>query len=96
MTYRVILESTANAETVDSLFPFLEDNLPNVRSFKGCLNVTVLFDKDTNKMIFDEEWKSREDHQAYIAFIESNGVLADLAVFLQGPPRISYYEKLNI
>jgi quinol monooxygenase YgiN len=96
MSYRVILESTANTETIDSLFPFLEENLPNVRSFKGCLNVAVLFDKDTNQMVFDEEWKSKEDHQAYIAFIESNGVLADLAGFLQGPPKISYYEKLNI
>ncbi|MES9944542.1 MAG: antibiotic biosynthesis monooxygenase [Candidatus Thiodiazotropha sp.] len=96
MTYRVILESTAKAETIDSLFPFLDENLPNVRSFKGCLNVTILFDKDTNQMVFDEEWKSKEDHQAYIAFIESNGVLADLADFLQGPPKISYYERLSI
>lgn len=96
MTYRVILESVAKSEALDSLFPFLEENLPNVRSFKGCLNVTVLFDKETNQMIFDEEWKSKEDHQAYIKFIEKNGILSDLASFLEEAPRISYYEKLNI
>jgi quinol monooxygenase YgiN len=96
MTYRVLLESTAKTETIDSLFPFLAQNLPNVRSFKGCLNVTVLFDKETNQMMFDEEWKSKEEHQAYIAFIESNGVLADLASYLEGPPKINYYEKMDV
>lgn len=96
MSYRVLLESTARTETIDSLFPFLEENLPNVRSFKGCLNVTVLFDEATKQMMFDEEWKSKEDHQAYMAFIESNGVLADLAGFLVGPPTISYYRKMDI
>jgi quinol monooxygenase YgiN len=96
MTYRVLLESTAKPETIDSLFTFLEENLPNVRSFKGCLNVTVLFDEQTNQMMFDEEWKSKENHQAYIAFIESNGILADLAGFLDGPPRISYYKRMDI
>jgi len=96
MTYRVLLESTAIAETIDSLFSFLEENLPNVRSFKGCLNVTVLFEGETNQMMFDEEWETKEDHQAYLAFIESNGVLANLAAFLKGPPTISYYKKIVI
>ncbi len=96
MSYRVLLHSTAKAESTESLFPFLEKNLPNVRSFKGCLNVTVLYDEVTNQMMFDEEWKSREDHQAYLAFIESNGVLADLAGYLEGPPTISYYRNMEI
>jgi quinol monooxygenase YgiN len=96
MSYRVLLESTVNTHTIDSLFTFLEENLPNVRSFKGCLNVTVLFDDEKNMMIFDEEWKSKADHQAYITFIESNGVLQELAGFLQGPPKISYYKKLEL
>jgi quinol monooxygenase YgiN len=96
MSYRVLLESSAKSDSTDSLFAFLGENLANVRSFKGCLNVTVLFDDETNKMIFDEEWKSKADHKAYIAFIESNGVLQELASFLQGPPKISYYKKLEL
>lgn len=96
MSYRVLLESTVKTETIDSLFSFLEENLPNVRSFKGCLNVTVLFDEAANQMMFDEEWKSKQDHQAYMAFIASNGVLAGLADFLESPPKISYYQKMEL
>jgi quinol monooxygenase YgiN len=88
--------SEAKSDSKDSLFTFLEDNLPIVRSFKGCLNVSVLFDEDTNQMMFDEEWISKEDHQAYIAFIEANGVLASLAEFLVEPPSITYYKRVVI
>ncbi len=96
MTYRVLLESTPNADTIDSLFVFLEENLPNVRSFKGCLGVTVLYDEEANQMVFDEEWKSKDDHEAYIEFIKSNGVMSKLAGFLLGPPKISYFKRIAI
>jgi quinol monooxygenase YgiN len=96
MSYRVLLKSIVKAETIDSLFLFLEKNLPNVRSFKGCLNVTVLYDDASNKIVFDELWTSRENHQAYIAFIESNGVLGSLAEFLEGPPNICYYKIMDL
>ena len=96
MSYRVLLESKVNAELVSQLFVFLEENLPNVRSFKGCMSVTVLFDKDSHSMVFDEEWKSKDDHQAYISFIDGNGILESLAGFLQGPPTIKYFKKMEI
>ena len=96
MSYRVMLESKIKLELKKPLFIFLEENLPNVRSFKGCMNVTVLFDEQSGDMLFDEEWISKEHHQAYLAFIQDNGVLADLAAFLQGPPKINYYSKVEI
>ncbi len=96
MTYRVLLESTPNTDKIDSLFLFLEENLPRVRSFKGCLNVTVLYDEVGNQMVFDEEWKSKDDHKAYMAFIKSNGVMKQLAGFLLGPPKICYYKRMAI
>ena len=96
MSYRVMLESKIKLELKKPLFIFLEENLPNVRSFKGCMNVTVLFDEQTGDMLFDEEWKSKEHHQAYLAFIQDNGVLADLAAFLKGSPKISYFTKVEI
>jgi quinol monooxygenase YgiN len=96
MSYKVMLESKIKLELKKPLFIFLEENLPNVRSFNGCMSVTVLFNEDTGDMLFDEEWKSKEHHQAYLSFIQDNGVLADLAAFLQGPPIINYYTKIEI
>ena len=96
MTYRVFIASKANADTLDSLMVFLEENLPNVRAFKGCLNVTILLDKDTHQLLFDEEWKTKEHHQTYMQSIEENGILGALSEFLLGMPQISYYKKLDI
>ncbi|MDX1755384.1 MAG: antibiotic biosynthesis monooxygenase [Marinobacter sp.] len=96
MSYRVLLTSTVKPDQKAALLPFLEANLPNVRSFNGCLNVTVLYDDETRQMVFDELWTTKEAHQAYLAFIDENGVLAELAAFLEGPPEIGYYLQLDI
>ncbi|MDX1457462.1 MAG: antibiotic biosynthesis monooxygenase [Marinobacter sp.] len=96
MSYRVLLTSNVKPDQKEALLPFLENNLPNVRGFAGCLNVTVLFEDGGQRMVFDEEWTSKEAHQAYLAFIDNNGVLAELAAFLQGPPEINYYHRLEI
>ena len=96
MSYRVLLSSVVKKDAVENLFPFLVANLPNVRGFKGCLNVTVLFDEATRKMVFDEEWISVEAHKNYIEFISNNGVLADLAGFIEAPPAIEYYKRVEI
>ncbi|MCG8312344.1 MAG: antibiotic biosynthesis monooxygenase [Pseudomonadales bacterium] len=96
MTYQVFIESTANPDTLDSLMNFLEENLPNVRSFKGCLKVSILFDSETHQMLFEEEWITKENHQAYMQSIEENGILGALSEHLLGMPKISYYQKLDI
>ncbi|MGH1428540.1 MAG: putative quinol monooxygenase [Arenicella sp.] len=93
MTYRVFLESTVKPESYQHVFKFLEENLPNVRSFRGCLNVTVLYDEENNRLVFDEEWLSIEHHQKYVAFITSNGVLEALIDYLEGEPKVTYYQK---
>jgi quinol monooxygenase YgiN len=96
MSYRVLLESKAKTSSKDSLFAFLENNQPIARSFKGCLNVSILYNAETNLLLFVEEWLSKEDHQADITFIEKNGVMAKLADFLVGPPTINYYKRVVI
>jgi quinol monooxygenase YgiN len=96
MGVRVVLSCKVNDNQLDGLLPFLESNLPNVRSFKGNMRVSVLYDKTNNEMQLDEEWLSVESHQSYLQFIENNGVLAELASFFSEPPKINYYEAVNI
>lgn len=96
MSYRVLLSSVVRKDAVNDLFPFLEANLPNVRGFKGCLNVTVLFDEGSRKMVFDELWLTVEAHQTYIDFISQNGVLGELSGFIEAPPTIDYYKQVTI
>ncbi|NEZ61560.1 antibiotic biosynthesis monooxygenase [Leptolyngbyaceae cyanobacterium CCMR0082] len=96
MSTKVLIESTVKAGSMNTLTPFLAANLPNVRGFSGCLQVTVYFDSETQRMIFDEEWLTIEHHQRYINAITQNGVLHKLAHFLESPPNIKYFDRMEI
>ena len=96
MSIRVTLNCNLKPNQFNTLLPFLEKNLPNVRSFHGNTMVKVLFDKENNEMLLDEEWLSVENHQAYLRFIENNGVLAELGQFLASPPDIKYFNAIDI
>ena len=96
MNQRVIIESAVNPDKEAMLMTFLQANLPNVRGFAGCLQVAVYFNKDDKKMIFEEEWLSVEHHQRYISFIAENGVMNELMSFLDAPPEIKYFERLQL
>ena len=60
MSIRVQITSTIKQGKYTDIMPFLKDNLPNVRSFDGCLRVTVLLNRETGAMVLDEEWLSVE------------------------------------
>jgi len=96
MTVRVTLNCQVKSDQFQVLLPFLEDNLPNVRGFKGNMQVRVLFDEKNNEMLLDEEWLTVESHQEYLNFISENGVLEELSSFLSAPPIIKYFEKVEI
>ncbi|MCP5170246.1 MAG: antibiotic biosynthesis monooxygenase [Hahellaceae bacterium] len=96
MSVIVILKSTINQEKLPELTVFLEANLPNVRGFKGCQNVTVLLNRDNGEMIFHETWKDPSAHADYLQSIQENGVLAALSQFLVAGPEISYLTSWDI
>ncbi len=96
MSKKVVIESIVKEGVQDKLLPFLAANLPNTRGFEGCLNVTVFLDQASRKMIFDEEWLSANDHQKYIDTIAGTGVMAELITFLEAPPEIKYFDRIEI
>ncbi len=96
MGKKVIVESTMKQGVLDRVLQFLEANLPNTRSFSGCMNVTVFIDQKSGKMIFDEEWISVDDHKEYINAIAGNGVMDELVSFLESPPEIKYLDRIDI
>ena len=96
MSKKVLIESTVKAGSIDMLMTFLKANLPNVREFSGCLQVTIYFDSETQRMIFDEEWLTIEHHHQYINAITQNGVLNELTHFLESPPSINYFERIEM
>ena len=94
MNVRVNLQCVVNVKKHAQLMLFLQQNLPNVRSFDGCVSVDAYFSSDDKDMLLEEEWLSVEHHQRYIGFISENGVMQSLRDFLIVDPTISYFEKV--
>jgi len=91
MTVRVTLVCQLKPNTLDTLTPFLAENLPNVRAFAGNKRVSVLFNQDNNEMLLDEDWEDVKSHQSYLEHIAQTGILAQLSGFLASPPDIKYF-----
>ena len=43
-------------------------------------------------MILIEEWDTRADHEAYVAFRTERGDMARMAQMLAEPPRLDYWD----
>ncbi len=96
MRVTVTIQAAVKQGLYEKLEKFLTENLSNVRGFNGALNVSVLFNQQTNDFLIYEEWLSEEHHQAYIKAISDNGILDQLAAFFDDAPVIKYYQKEDI
>lgn len=94
MSVWVTLEMTVKDGSFDALSAFLQENLSNVRGFDGALQVDLYYDAPSRAFLLHEEWVSQAHHQAYLGFIQEKGVMAALLAFMEGPPEVTYYERL--
>jgi len=98
MSVIVQLSCLIDPDKKAALMPFLEKNLPNVRTFSGCLSVDVCFSLegeavDGQLMLLAEVWESVEHHQQYLSYISANGVMQSLRGHFIADPEIRYFEK---
>ncbi len=94
MSIWVTLEMRVQEGMFEALSDFLQANLQNVRGFDGALQVNLFYNPETRDFLIQEEWASQAQHQAYIDFISSNGVMQNLLAFMEGAPTVTYYERL--
>ena len=96
MSIWVTLDMTVQTGRFGELQEFLKDKLPAVRGFDGALSVTLFHDEESGNLRIIEEWRSKNDHGAYIASIQQNGVMAALVGFMVSPPEVNYFERLEL
>ncbi len=96
MSVTVTIQAELKENVYEEFKGFLEKNLPNVRGFSGALNVSVLFNRQTNNFLIHEEWMSELHHRDYINAISQNGIMAQLVSFFKKDPLICYYYKEGI
>jgi len=96
MSIVVNLQSKAKLETITELVSYIEEKLPAVRGFSGCLHVSICLNKDSGDLLFNEKWSTKEAHENYLLSIQNNGVMSQLISYLSVPPAVTYFDKLDI
>lgn len=96
MSVKVTLNCQVRENQFGDLHTFLEDNLSNVRNFRGCHEVSVFFDHVNYELILDETWEDIQHHRDYILFITENNIMSQLVSFFKSPPTVKYFNLVNI
>ena len=96
MSIVVNLQSKVKLETITELVSFIEEKLPAVRGFTGCMHVSICLNEESGDLLFNEKWSSKEAHENYLLSIQNNGVMSQLIGYLSVPPSVTYFEGLDI
>lgn len=90
----VTLELNLRPELVADFRTQIPEALKETRKFPGFVDISIRHNADeSNRVIFIEEWVSRADHEAYLAFRARSGILDKMAAMLSEPPRTEYWEQ---
>lgn len=94
MTVTAIIQMPFGPDTVDAGLDSLARMLPATRAYDGCHRVDVYRSREEPaRVVLIEEWQSVDQHQAYVAWRESSGVLELMGPLLQGDVETTYLES---
>jgi quinol monooxygenase YgiN len=97
MSVVVLLEIQVKPEAVNEVKSFLKQALPDTRAYAGCQGIDIYSNADdAGNLVFYERWDSREHYQKYLAWRTETGVLDQLSAKLTAPPKIRYYERVDV
>ncbi len=97
MSTVVLLELQIKPEAVNEAKAFFKEILPDTRSYAGCLGLDVYGNlDDSGNLVLYERWESRDHYQKYLNWRTETGALEKLGSKLAGPPKIRYYERVDV
>jgi quinol monooxygenase YgiN len=97
MSVLLIAEVKVKTETKEELKAFLNEILPDTRSFEGNEGIDVYFDiEETDVMVLVEKWQSSENYNKYHDWRVSTGVIDKLRTFLVGKPSRRFLELADV
>ena len=96
MSVVVLLHVQFDESKADEYKAALQSMLPDTRARKGALKIHMLVDKDQPADVaIYEEWETRADHEAYIAWRTERGDMEKLGSMLRAAPSIKYYDVID-
>lgn len=96
MSITVLAHLPFRPDAMDEGMKVLEEILPDTRAFEGCLSLTVHRDQDApHEVVLIEQWRSTDDHKAYMSWRAETGSSAGMRSALGGAPSIQYLEHVS-
>ena len=93
MSVLVNLQLKVKQGQVHDLLETFKGLLPGTRAYKGCHWVKLTTNiEDVNVLEVVSEWDSKEHHQRYVAFRETDGTSDLMDPLLVSPPRVRYLD----
>lgn len=93
MSVIVLLHIPFDESKADEYKAALKSMLPDTRARKGALKIHLMEDKDQPAdVVVYEEWETRGDHEAYMAWRTERGDMDALAGMLRDKPSIKYFD----
>ncbi|MFG2442761.1 putative quinol monooxygenase [Nocardia fluminea] len=97
MAIQVTIDMAAKADRFDDLREWFVKNLPGTRSFAGNISVEVARNQDEPaRILFVEKWDTRANFEAYLAWRDESGVIAELLEMLDGDITFCYHDFLGV
>lgn len=97
MAIQVTIDMTAKEGRVDDLRTWFLDHLAGTRGFAGNISVEVARNQDEpSRILFVEKWESRANFEAYLAWRDESGVIAELLELLDGDITFRYHDFLGV
>ena len=97
MSVMVLVEMQVRPEAVNEVKGLLKQMLPDTRALAGCQRLDIYGNvDDTGNLVFYELWETRDHYQRYLAWRTETGTLGKLGEKLTGPPKIRYYDRLDV
>jgi quinol monooxygenase YgiN len=93
MTVAVTADLRAQVGKGSELVEFLKGMLGDTRARAGCELIDLVVSQDnSDHILIDERWATKEEHQAYMGWRQERGDIDTLVSFLASPPTITYFD----
>ncbi len=93
MAIAVTLDLKVQPGKGGELTEILKSMLGDTRARHGAQRIEMVVNQDDpDHIVIYENWDSKEDHQAYMAWRQERGDLDALGTFVASPPTVTYFE----
>ena len=96
MSTFVVLEFQTKPDKVEAVKEFLRKVLPDTRNYAGYESLVLHQNQDDpTSMMMYEQWSTRPQYDAYLAWRIDTGTLAEFAEMLTGPPSFRFFDLVD-